>query len=652
MPIKYKRKTSKRMNLNKKYRIQKNVRSHEKKKKKLEKKQRREGGPGAGTKAKRDPGVPNLYPYKEEMLRQVENARVMQKERSEEAKAARTEARKERKRLEKQQSLEALAAQAAARGVEFDARAAQRDRDDRAGVEVTDASRRAFYREFRKVIDAADVILEVLDARDPMGCRCEEVERLILQKDPSKKIVLVLNKIDLVPRENAETWLQYLRNDFPAIAFKSSTQKQRTNLGRSRDVEDVKSYGGGECLGANTLVALLKNYSRSLNAKTAISVGIIGYPNVGKSSIINSLKRARAVNVGATPGVTRSMQEVHLDKKVKLLDCPGIVFASNDASSLVLRSAVRVDQISDPIGVVTQILDRIPRVQLLSLYHIADFRDVPHFLSLIAAKKGLLGPGGAPRHEDAATSVIQDWNGGRIPFYTTPPAARVRAAIVQNWSSEFRLDDVLDMERREVLSSLPTAASSTQWVAAGEGRTSAVDRGFLGGAAGTVMDTEGGDDADSDQNAFDRIRVDDHSMDTRAHARELRRAAKEKSVLDATETALNPQVNRELRKLAKATRGTMPIPENRSSAFDFARDFVADNDLHSLGSASAFRTTSLKRRHDGNSDEEEDDSDEEDEEDEEDEDEDEEEEEDDDDMDEDDADEDEDEDDELFDVEE
>src|SRR2546426_491379 len=62
---------------------------------------------------------------------------------------------------------------------------------------------------------------------------------------------------------------------------------------------------------------------RNLKLKTAVTVGIIGYPNVGKSSLINSLKRSKAVGVGATPGFTKVVQEIQLDKNVKLLDCPG-----------------------------------------------------------------------------------------------------------------------------------------------------------------------------------------------------------------------------------------------------------------------------------------------------------------------------------------
>ena len=91
---------------------------------------------------------------------------------------------------------------------------------------LREGSRRAYYREFKKVVEASDVILEVLDARDPMGCRNVALEEQILTTGRPKRLVLVLNKIDLVPREVVEGWLKYLRNFYPTIAFKANTQVQ------------------------------------------------------------------------------------------------------------------------------------------------------------------------------------------------------------------------------------------------------------------------------------------------------------------------------------------------------------------------------------------------------------------------------------------
>jgi len=76
-------------------------------------------------------------------------------------------------------------------------------------------------------------------------------------------------------------------------------------------------------------------------------VGLIGLPNVGKSSLINSLKRSHVVNGGSTPGLTRSMQVVQLDKNVKLLDCPGVVMLKsqeNDAS-IALKNCKRIEKL-------------------------------------------------------------------------------------------------------------------------------------------------------------------------------------------------------------------------------------------------------------------------------------------------------------------
>jgi len=138
-------------------------------------------------------------------------------------------------------------------------------------------------------------------------------------------------------------------------------------------------------VGTENLLNILKNYARvdgDAKTKTMITVGVVGFPNVGKSSLINSLKRSKAAATGNTPGVTKQMQEIQLDKNIVLLDSPGVVLMTNEQSdSLILRSAVRVEDLSDPIRPVEALLNRIEREELLKFYRIGEWATAENFLA-------------------------------------------------------------------------------------------------------------------------------------------------------------------------------------------------------------------------------------------------------------------------------
>ncbi|XP_065559043.1 guanine nucleotide-binding protein-like 3 homolog isoform X2 [Artemia franciscana] len=394
--------------------------------------------------------VPNDCPFKEKVLIEEEQQRrqkELEKQQRKEQNRAERKAAKEAE-FNASKGLEDLVKSAESRDTVFEAKSGSVLPKSQDKGELADNSAKAYYKEFRKVVEAADVILEILDARDPLGTRSSVVEKAVVESGPNKRLVLVLNKADLIPKENLQLWLKYLRNEFPTIAFKASTQSQANRLGRNNKkitwVTDSELQSS-KCLGADTLMKLLGNYCQNRGIRTQIRVGVVGLPNVGKSSIINSLKRSKACLVGATPGITKSMQEVALDSKIILLDSPGMVLAAGNMSdsSVALRNAIKVESLTDPITPVEAILRRTNKEYMMLQYILEDYDTTKDFLCLLAKRIGKLKKGGIPDYEAAARRVLQDWNTGRLKYYTHPPElmSHVSAEVVQTMAREFSLDD-------------------------------------------------------------------------------------------------------------------------------------------------------------------------------------------------------------------
>lgn len=278
---------SKRTTIRKKHKILQKVRAHDRKERRQKRKKLKEN------KAKgihrrptlKDPGVPESWPFREDFLKEMtfEKNRILQEKKAKRSKTKDVEMEVD--------GVEELAKEATKQQESF--------KSDTPVIQThLEANIKDHIKDFRKVVALADVVVCVLDARDPEGCRSSEVETLIRQSSPPKRLVFLLNKIDLVPRGIVESWLKHLRLQAPTIAFRSSTQKQRGNLGQAKTLESH----GNLCLGADHLIQLLKNYTRNAKIRTAITVGLVGVPNVGKSSVINSLKRSRSAFVGNKPG--------------------------------------------------------------------------------------------------------------------------------------------------------------------------------------------------------------------------------------------------------------------------------------------------------------------------------------------------------------
>ncbi|KAI0746018.1 P-loop containing nucleoside triphosphate hydrolase protein [Earliella scabrosa] len=272
--------------------------------------------------------------------------------------------------------------------------------------------RRHYIRALHKVIDESDIIILVLDARDPEGCRSRLVEEEVRRRESEgKRLVFVLNKVDLIPRENAQAWLRHLRHTTPTLPFKSAGSHQRSNLSSST---------------APALLRLLKAYKPTAQS---ITVGIVGYPNVGKSSLINSLKRSKVCAVAAQPGHTKELQTVQLERGLRIIDSPGVVFDDDDfddgkgtkKTSVLLRNVVKVEDIEDPVAIVEEILARTDPATIKKLYNVEDYTSTLEFLTMVALTTGRLLKGGTPDTLAAARQILTDWNHQKIPYFSNPP---------------------------------------------------------------------------------------------------------------------------------------------------------------------------------------------------------------------------------------
>uniref|UniRef100_A0A069DVQ0 Guanine nucleotide-binding protein-like 3 homolog n=1 Tax=Panstrongylus megistus TaxID=65343 RepID=A0A069DVQ0_9HEMI len=454
------KKKSKRISARLRYKIDKKVREHNRKIRKEAKKNTKKSG------KPKIISIPNACPFKNDILKEVEELKRKKEEEKQRQRALWKEEREKLKKLKQEKgNLEELKNKAEVKQQIHEAFRPTIE-EEKPIFTKREGSLKAYYREFKKVIEAADVILEVVDARDPLGTRCKQVEQAIQESKGNKRLVIVINKADLIPRTILDSWLKYLRAEFPAVPFKASTQKQTAHLGRrmlgkSKHRTAQQSVQISSCVGAELLMSLLANYCRNKGVKTSITVGVVGLPNVGKSSIINSLKRSRACNVGATPGVTRTMQEVQLDSKIKLLDSPGLVFAATTGdetdSMVALRNAIKVETLDDPFVPAAAILQRANKEQMMEQYRIGEYSTPQEFFALLAKRQGKYKKGGVIDTAAAARGLIDDWNRGKIRYYTVPPersVTHISSTIVSEMSKEFDLDSCEPMIKN-VLAGFP-----------------------------------------------------------------------------------------------------------------------------------------------------------------------------------------------------
>ncbi|XP_045332726.1 nucleolar GTP-binding protein 2 [Leopardus geoffroyi] len=257
--------------------------------------------------------------------------------------------------------------------------------------------------ELYKVIDSSDVVVQVLDARDPMGTRSPHIETYLKKEKPWKHLIFVLNKCDLVPTWATKRWVAVLSQDYPTLAFHASL---------------TNPFGKG------AFIQLLRQFGKLHTDKKQISVGFIGYPNVGKSSVINTLRSKKVCSVAPIAGETKVWQYITLMRRIFLIDCPGVVYPSEDSETdIVLKGVVQVEKIKTPEDHIGAVLERAKPEYISKTYKIDSWENAEDFLEKLAFRTGKLLKGGEPDLQTVGKMVLNDWQRGWIPFFVKPPNA-------------------------------------------------------------------------------------------------------------------------------------------------------------------------------------------------------------------------------------
>jgi hypothetical protein len=249
----------------------------------------------------------------------------------------------------------------------------------------------ASYSELVKnVINKADVIIEVVDARFPMDSRNFELESMI--KKLGKDFIIVMNKADLVPENFLKMAAQRLSRDARTI-YISSTQKKGARL-------------------IFSAIRMVRNEKKT-------KIGVIGYPNVGKSSLINVLVGRHSAPTGVLPGYTKGIQFLSLDANTMLIDTPGVLPLKGKKSA-ILKGCIPPHQIVDIEESVVALLSEFQTKgvgKFVEEKYGIPLGELSTFLERFAQRYNFLKSGGICDTKRAAEKIYHDWIKGILKVY-------------------------------------------------------------------------------------------------------------------------------------------------------------------------------------------------------------------------------------------
>ncbi|KAF3930088.1 hypothetical protein ABW19_dt0205418 [Dactylella cylindrospora] len=352
------------------------------------------------------------------------------------------------------------------------------------------------WRQLWRVIERSDLVVQIVDARNPLNFRSEDLENYVREIDAKKNNLLLVNKADMMTLKQRQAWADYFEKEGIKYKFFSAALARQSNeIGESdedEDEDDLEGLPEGPedleeeyediseedddnsskpvevtseaslaeatqklALNENTedprtriitvdeLEQLFLSHAPSIDADSSdpsnprkINVGLVGYPNVGKSSTINALIGAKKVSVSSTPGKTKHFQTIHLSPSVMLVDCPGLVFPNfaTTKADLVCNGVLPIDQLREFIGPMGLVAQRIPKSYLEGLYGITinvrppeeggtGIPTASEVLTAYARARGFTKTGTGRNWDEsrAARLILKDYVNGKLLFCHPPP---------------------------------------------------------------------------------------------------------------------------------------------------------------------------------------------------------------------------------------
>ncbi|KAI1800995.1 P-loop containing nucleoside triphosphate hydrolase protein [Daldinia bambusicola] len=332
------------------------------------------------------------------------------------------------------------------------------------------------WRQLWRVIERSDLVVQIVDARNPLMFRSEDLESYVKDIDPGKKNLLLVNKADMMTTNQRKAWAKYFKEKRIAYRFFSASLAKQLNDERdledepeeplngessnpktihrsndddsSEDESDEKGVDSGVSLKQETddedirILTVeeledifLRHAYDPDDPEKKLQIGLVGYPNVGKSSTINALIGAKKVSVSATPGKTKHFQTIHLSDKVILCDCPGLVFPNfaTTKADLVCNGVLPIDQLREYTGPAALVAHRIPQPFLEAIYGIhiktrpleeggTGIPTASELLAAYARARGFTTQGvGQPDESRAARVILKDYVNGKLLYVQPPP---------------------------------------------------------------------------------------------------------------------------------------------------------------------------------------------------------------------------------------